>query len=109
QLTTEAGRLVEPPAPNREEAATVLAKIRAELGMLPLRSMPAAPIIRRMDTIGLEKVYAIVPSTAQEIHDSLARCEALEATCEPGPVASAIAAPFAGTGQRGSVDESASG
>lgn len=74
------GRLIEPTGPTRQEAVTVLADLQTRLGIMPVRSMPPASKIghRRIDTIGVKKVQAIGRFIAQEIQESIARCEALE-------------------------------
>jgi hypothetical protein len=87
---------VEPPLRfTRDEASAILATLQHHLGIIPVRSIPSA-------STSLRRI-------AQKIQDSITRCEALEAACEPGPVASATDAPIAGPGPRDSVDAPASG
>jgi hypothetical protein len=85
---------VQPPLRfSRDEASTILATLQHHLGIIPVRSIPSTSLRR----------------IAQEIQDSIARCEALEAACESGPAVSATDAPIAGNGPRDSVDAPVSG
>jgi hypothetical protein len=85
---------VEPPLRfSHDEASTILATLQHHLDIIPVRSIPSTSLRR----------------IAQQIQDSIARCEALEATCERGPAVSATDAPIAGNGRHDSVDAPAFG